>query len=705
MRRILKEALLKHDMLLLERSDETACQPSSVADIALLAESFASLGYKLDGTSLATLYTVGKKDLSVFYNESYMLLACAKGANVQHKVFYPNFPFMANVTANEYYIRAVLHYLTARKDDYGFANADIKEREHENVNNEEKITLTIVDIARADDVLVGDGIAALTQKLPVAESEIETYETIWRTYADRIVPTEIPFKENMARYVVALTDGKKPTITPNMLSFCKTITDVLRVYAVVSGESEQLYYPLQFVSLPRSARKTVLDKIDKLCTSSNADEDVQRNEFLWKRAFEKLHPGEYKHDFPHVYALASALRNGILPKTFEAQLDVLKCNPDGYMLALASRPTEFARRLDFMLRSFDTATVLRNFHSVAKNVSVNVLATLLEFYRNRCDMPKDVRDIVFYSESLRMVQVPETRAELPKEVCAAVCNVIVCALADRFADYPQKGTLYIGENMKNYAVPTSSRSASKQTHTLTHGSIVYVGDGERGDFVRLFTHWKNGDSRVDIDLSVELVSDDLKNAISLSWHNPDGGKPFNSYHSGDFTTAPDGASEFVDLDIAAARKFGRYAVVCNYCYTGQTFDVIPECFSGVMFMPQRAKRGAVFNPQFVRHKFDLTQHANKNIAFALDLQTLTMVWMDVNLLSAHSNLVASGDSGLVIALRRALRKHVTMDEWLRLHISHLALTDNRNAATIVADDDGNADLSPYDTEKFAAEWM
>lgn len=139
MRRILKEALLKHDMLLLERSDETACQPSSVADIALLAESFASLGYKLDGASLATLYTVGKKDLSVFYNESYMLLACAKGANVRHKVFYPNFPFMANVTANEYYIRAVLHYLTARKDDYGFANADIKEREHENVDNEEKI--------------------------------------------------------------------------------------------------------------------------------------------------------------------------------------------------------------------------------------------------------------------------------------------------------------------------------------------------------------------------------------------------------------------------------------------------------------------------------------------------------------------------------------------------------------------------------------
>ena len=245
----------------------------------------------------------------------------------------------------------------------------------------------------------------------------------------------------------------------------------------------------------------------------------------------------------------------------------------------------------------------------------------------------------------------------------------------------------------------------RDRHTLTHGSKVYVGDGERGDFVRLFTHWKNGDSRVDIDLSVELVSDDLKNAISLSWHNPDGGKPFNSYHSGDFTTAPDGASEFVDLDIAAARKFGRYAVVCNYCYTGQTFDVIPECFSGVMFMPQRAKRGAVFNPQFVRHKFDLTQHANKNIAFALDLQTLTMVWMDVNLLSAHSNLVASGDSGLVIALRRALRKHVTMDEWLRLHISHLTLTDNRNAATIVADDDGNADISPYDTEKFAAEWM
>ena len=64
-------------------------------------------------------------------------------------------------------------------------------------------------------------------------------------------------------------------------------------------------------------------------------------------------------------------------------------------------------------------------------------------------------------------------------------------------------------------------------------------------------------------------------------------------------------SEFVDLDYKKARKYARYAVVTNSVYTGQDFADIPECFSGVMFMPQIGKKGSVFNPEFVKYKFDL----------------------------------------------------------------------------------------------------
>ena len=47
-------------------------------------------------------------------------------------------------------------------------------------------------------------------------------------------------------------------------------------------------------------------------------------------------------------------------------------------------------------------------------------------------------------------------------------------------------------------------------------------------------------------------------------------------YSGDITSAPEGASEFIDLEYKKARQFGRYVVISNTVYTGQNFCDIPE---------------------------------------------------------------------------------------------------------------------------------
>ena len=711
MNKLFKLVLLSKDKLLFElkKSSGAAEAPVTAEQIAAVLDSFGSLGYTLDVPSICKLAQSNLPSLKSFYNQTYILLNNAKGGNVEHKIFYPNFPDMKGISPDEYVLRAVLHYITVDENDYGFANHDIAAHEAKNIDNDKKIVLSLVDKKQADSILLQVANDALTQKLPIPESKQDAYIELWRHYSDRIAPEEIPYKENLALYVYAIKEGEDvdSNIIPyEKLSFCKTVTDVLRVYAALSDADVQLAERIWFYPLPRVTRRAFLHKIDDLCHTTNVAEDFLRHEFLWKRATELLHPYDYRKQYPLAFDYICMLRSGKLGQTFESRLNASLADEYSYLLLLRTRPTEYARRLDFMLRTFkDTEMVLGMFKDIVDGVSVNVLHALWNYYLNRTELG-EFRDFVFYNGRTKTAEVEENRPEMSAELCDKVLSLIKDELSKRFASYPQKGKLYIADGMQNYTLPISSRSASRQIHTLNYGTKLSVDDGEKADFVRLFTHWHNSDERIDIDLSVELIAENMYDAVSLSWHNMSGGVMFDSYHSGDLTTAPDGASEFVDLNIAEARKFGRYALVCNYCYTEQLFCDIPECFSGVMFMPQRAKEGEVFNPQFVKFKFDLSQRANSNIAFALDLETRELIWMDTSMLQSNSSpCVAAGDYGKIIALRRVLQKRASVYEWMKLHASHLQLADNREEADYVVDVTDNANVDPTDTENFVSKWM
>ena len=713
---IFKEALLQRNMLVVEYFDPAESgkdYPRATAtEIAALCESYASLGYNFDVDSLKLMAQFDQEDIAEFYRQNYILLARAKGADVEHKVFYPNFPHMEGITPDEYYLRAVLHYITVSKDSYGFANQDIAPREDVNpVNNTAKTTLHIITADNAREILVQMAVDAFSQKLPIPKSKQPLCKQTVISFRGYVHLDSIPFKENMALYIDAVAEGVDNfAISYNDLRFAKNVTDVLRVYSVVSGGNAELDRKICFVSLPRASRRDVLRKLDELCNTSNAAEDVSRHEFLWKRAFEKLHPGEFAKKYAHAFILASRLRNDMLPKTFAAKLNSLRNDEQSYLDLLSTRPTEFARRLDYMLRTFnDTQRVIVTFIRIAREVSTNVLAALWRFYLNRpttecTDFP--MRAFVFYHDGLRSYLDYDGRKTLPKELCEQVVEVIKFALSLKYSQYPQRGKLYISPSARKYMIPTSARLASKQTHTLTFGTRIPL-NAERGvDFVRMFTHWHNmEDERVDIDLSVELVNDDISANISLSWHDMASGQAFDSYHSGDLTTAPEGASEFVDFDFVKARKYGRYAVVCNYCFTGQKFADVPQCFSGIMFLPERAKQGEVFNPQFVKLKFDLTQPTCKDVAFVLDLETQELIWADTTLLSLYSGQVASVDRGLEVALRRVLEKQISIYDWMTLHGDHLQIVDNKQDADWVVDDTDDANVSVFDIEGFSSKWM
>ena len=721
MKKELLMKLLSKDYLVLNFSSNVNFNSQLNIDlISAINHSFKSLGFKIKDEELIKLLPISRDDLTSFYHDNYNLLSSFVGNSVKHKIFYANFPEISNIPEEEMYTRAFLHYLTASENDDGFMSQDISDFEREEVHSDNKVSLKLINEQEANKILIDLVKDMFESKQAISCAETNFILSCFQNLFDKgslySLIDDIPFKENIAIYVNTIRklypDETKlgEIFNEKILSFIKTPTDLLRVYAIISNGDYTLNNNSKFISLDRKCRRLFLVILNNMCANKDyVYDDFSRHDFLWKKAFEKLHVGEYEKQYPHIYLVCKNIREDNY-STYYSMLEKNKNDQVGLISLLCKRPGEFARRIDMLLRnvSFETEYTLQEFEKIADQVSSNVLLQLYAFFQNRNLYSTRIFCIkkLYYNN---YIEVEDKRNDIPDYTIKRVCAIILNALKKIYSSYPRIENVYLDESMKNYVMPMNSRNKSTGNKTLTFGTRIKL-DEEDGSFIRFFTHWKNmskgNDKRVDIDLSVELVNEDFTSTRSVSWHDLFGGKEFNTYHSGDIVSAPNGASEFIDLDYIQASKFYRYGVICNSVFTGQDFCDIPECFSGVMFMEKKGKRGVVFNPEFVKYKYDLTQYgSSENIALAIDFKTRELIWMDIPRSSGIMNQIASGDSGVVIALKNALKKQMNMYDFIKLHSSHLTFVDDISQSEFIISDKENATLKPYDVEKITASWL
>ena len=723
MENVFLNELLRKKYLVLNYDNQSPIQNNDVL-IGAILNSFASLGYSLNNQSIEILKHLTDQKLKSFYKNSYHLLEEFTDANVNHRVFYRNFPFIENISQEELNLRALLHYFTATSDNYGFTNEDLPDLVREKmIINENNNYLTIINPKQANEIIIKQTINLFEQKVAIENNMHEFCYASIKKFHDLIKPTIIPFKENLAIYVMALlrdTPKENPYInfTKENLSFVKTATDLLRIYVILSTNSPCLIGKIKFISFPRRIRKIFIEILNDLALNNPyLIEDLARHEFLWKKAFEYLHIGEYYEKYPTICQIANDFRNDNYV-TYYSKLEKAKNNQDELLNLLCQRPSEFARRLDYLLRNdnFDEDKTINAFSKVAIKVSSTVLLELYNYFLNR-DQVTFERIFCFNSENgSKYFYTDDLRAFLPADIIDKALNIIKETLKEKYASYPKIENVYLDENLKKYALPSNNRNTSRQKQTLTTGSrISLANDNENAPFLRFFTHWKNtnyrsSDSeydRVDIDLSLELFDESFKKCTSVSWHNIKGGHKFEIYHSGDIVTAPNGASEFIDCNYNLAKKYYRYAIVVNSIYTCQDFASVPECFSGVMFLNEKDRKSEIYQPSKVKYKFDLVQKgSDQNIAYLIDLENLEMIWLDIPLNFYSSfGVVASKNVTIRHILPRYLEKRINLYDFIKLHEKHLTFVNDKNDAKYLISDDENADLSPSDGEIIASKWL
>ena len=428
----------------------------------------------------------------------------------------------------------------------------------------------------------------------------------------------ISMKENQSLFLQLLwQEGREEDVA----RLAKTPTDLLRLFAALTGSDVSLGKPITFPKLSRSQRRAVLQVLEH---SSSLAEDLKRYKGLWLAVGRYLHPGAYAKSHPRCAAAFDALRNGRID-TFEGRTEALLADGElAQLLAhLQQRPGVLARKLHEVLRRFDAQVpeILSAFASVAEAMPVKTLLVLKSYFATINGA--DYRTVINKRGKIKVLP-NNALGSLSDDTLHAVDGVLHSVLAAAIGSkesWAGKG-VWIDPRLESYTVPLAQRAASDGIVTVGRGSRIPV---DLDKVLRLFVYWKESERQTDLDLSALQFDADFKYAGHVSYTNlsTDG-----IVHSGDIQSAPLGAAEFMDVTLSALAPEVRYLAVQVYRYAGDEFAAM-QCHAGWMVRTQVDASYQSFDIQTVQNKFDLRGTGGYCVPLIVDLQTKEIIVTDL----------------------------------------------------------------------------
>ena len=653
---------------------------------ATFAASMMQLGFVPSKDLYVILDSLHEDEITSLFNSTIAELRKMKGADVNYTPMYPNFPQQVMEASDvELFVNAILHYWTLGhwQPDYEKLPRDML------FEKTEFKEIGAVGPNAFNDIFT----KLLSSNESLSATDKET--VLW--FLDNDItflrfPDEIPFKENMATVAAHQLEAGR-----DVSGFVKTATDVLRVITGMSGGDVSLAENTKFKSQKRKVRRAIVALLDGIDWS---EEDFNRHRGKWVKAFHSLHIGEYSSD---LYAVAKKLRENQKIETFNGKVQeyIDAKNVKSATQMLMSRPSEFARRIDHLMRLTRTKTyVIDSFLKVADKVPTRVLMQLLGNLKNRTQ-ERDHR-VVFPKGATQKARIlHETIAPLSKPTVVKLMDGIVQILVNRFSELEEMGNVYIDPELAYCPLPTQQRSASEGMFQVARGTHMPIGD--KGT-LRFFIYWKGQD----IDLSASLHNEEFGLMEHISYTNLRSAK-YQAAHSGDITRAPNGASEFIDINIEQAVNCGaRYVVMNVYVFAGPNFADHEKCYAGWMTR-KSVQSGEVYEPKTVKQKVDLTANSRNAIPVVFDLVERKAIWTDLST-TGRSHFGGNNIHSNQATVEQTLQAITSLDNKVNLyelfkmhaHARGTLVEDREDADVVFAMDEG---VTPYDIATINSDFL
>lgn len=681
-------------------------EPAGPSLAATFARNIESLGFVFSKDLFDRISQLTRDEVQALYKKTVPVLKEMVGAHRKFTPMYPNFPIQVMEASDlELFLNAFLHYTTAAISDFVGIPARYlpcyREDKREPLPDEE-VTMRIINLGSQEDFNnIFTNLVGSNSSLSEIDKEIVAWfiKSSDKATSD-LLPEAIPQKEAIAIVTAGLAENGREMGC--MYPYLKTATDILRVAAVMSDGDVSLATDTKFRKWKRSERRFFLTALEN-CKSLT--EDMLRRSEVWKRFAHGLHPFEYKVRYPKVCEAMDVVFGDKSFSTFSTKVEEGLKRGDLQTLVvplLQQRPGDFASRLDQVLRKANSESlgdVAGRFLEVADEVSTPVLLQTFNHFKNR----HRVVDRAFFPKgSVGKVQVtPNTLPHLDQEVCSALATGIRSVLVKRFKSLPSLGKVYVDESLAQAVVPFALRSASKSLRTMARGTRIDMPDAP---VVRFFLWWKNGKGRTDIDLSCVFHDASWVRMGDVSYYNL---RNTGCCHSGDITSAPNGACEFIDVDLKVVEARGvRYISMCLYSYTKQPYCELPECFAGWMART-RAQSGEVFEARTVLDKIDLTADTTVAIPVIFDVVERRVIWSDIALKSREAiNNSQTNSDGVARMGKAILSLEYNKPNLYDLFMMHAqargTMASRSEADTVFSMHEG---ITPYDIDKIMSDFM
>jgi hypothetical protein len=676
----------------------------------------ATFGYTLGPDLMAALRQLGDLWFRDQRNAINAALAEMKGADKTYTRLFNNFPY-STPDQHEYMEKRVLGHLASTMDirlggnvltplscghvidsalfdvsEYGacpicqFQVPELATDEVARLDFQSLTPLTV--LGYSGDFYATEASVLLNRNSSLSEDEKALVRFAHAKGGKMTPPTGDIFKETLPLvYSIFGADAVKGSLAG--------ATDVMRIAYFLSDETADLSLKenVKF-KLSTSQKRGMLELLEGL---PNLAEDMMRNRERWLRLGERIKPGADKNKarFPKTAAAFDRLRNEpkmivTFTKQMEQSIRITRVDQD-FINLMAERPGEFARKLDFMMRNVadgDVGLINGAFRDrVVGKLTDKLLLELRKYF-----MSRDLLDqrIFFPKGQANKVQIVEDkRRPLSKVGCFYLAQIIDRELHRRFAEREPLGRVWIDPVLNDVLLPFNRRGDSS-----TVGDMMSKGSRFpfAGDVIRGFVWWKNAEGRrTDVDLSVTMFDENLINKGHVGFTNL---SSTGMVHSGDIQDAPNGAAEFIDVDVKKVLASGtRYLALNVKSFSGITFNTF-ECFAGFMER-DGLKSGKVFEPESVRLKFDITAAVVDHMPVLFDLKDRKIIYADMSLASfgagrAVANEVSKGEA-LTKAMLTLPQRKPTVHDVVLLHAkARGTLVETREEADRVFDLDDAA---------------
>ena len=729
-----------HNKIFLRRKNKMLLNGGS-SDLPLpymtsIVKNLETLGYTLSLEIIEILKTLDVNQLEYFYHNLVVELKTLTGADKVFQPMYQNFPQeVMEMDEAQLYWNAILHYF----GDLHGVRILPKSEKKERLPLYTKAKPNIIELGQIDD-FHQMFLELMLSKSSISQQDYTDLAWYIEAYKEKmILPLEFNFKEIMVYVIDQIIQhvSLEKLNQKKLGAYFKTNTDVLRLAVSLSGGDVSLAVPSHFKSFTRKERRLLLSLLNDI-NRIEISNDLFTHKIKWIRLGERLHPGEkkYKKKYPHAFKIFDHVRRNIKIPTINSIIEkfLLKKDVGLVCLFLKNYPGMFARRIDHILRICNTESeqefVIKVFRDISKNIPIKILLQLIAFFSGRFETISDIR-VFFPKGSLSKIKaIPNTLKPLPFSVCVdliSICNDSIIAIYQERNKLnniePVEGKVFIDDILTNMVVPLQQRSASNSIRTTPRGSKFKLPDG---DIVRFFIWWKNQATyphRVDIDLSAVILDNEFQYVDHISYTNLRNRKRWSISqsevdsitHSGDLTSAPNGACEFIDIDINKILNQGskapRYVIMSVFSFTNQAYSTLDECFAGWM-MRKNGQSGEIFEPQTVQERFDLVGDSKISIPLIIDLQGRMVYWADMYLQNnlTHSNNIEGNLSNLSLMTKSIIERRYPnlYNLFVRYVLAReMEITSNPKEADHIyaLDERKGIGITAFDTETILSEFL